>query len=88
MAKSHVPLGRTERLTSDVGTDNLRLDASVSGPQIRPSCIVREVDAVKNSIKLFAVLLGVLLLASSCASLSYPVGDTAERINWREYNDC
>jgi hypothetical protein len=43
---------------------------------------------MKISTELFAVLLGILILASSCATLSYPVGDTAKRINWREYLDC
>ena len=43
---------------------------------------------MKISTKLFGVLLGILILASSCATLSYPVDATAKRINWREYNDC
>ena len=43
---------------------------------------------MKISTKLFGVLLGILILASSCATLSYPVDATVERINWREYNDC
>jgi len=47
-----------------------------------------EVNSMKISTKLFGVLLGILILASSCATLSYPVDATVERINWREYNDC
>ena len=43
---------------------------------------------MKISTKLFAALLSIMILASSCATLSYPAGDTAERINWREYLDC
>jgi hypothetical protein len=43
---------------------------------------------MKLSSKLFALLLGIVILASGCATLSYPVGATAERINWREYDDC
>jgi hypothetical protein len=39
------------------------------------------------SIRLLS-LLGLLVLASSCATLSYPLSDTVERINWREYMDC
>ena len=47
-----------------------------------------EANPVRNSIRLSAVLLGLLLLASSCATVSYSSGDGAERIDWREYNDC
>ena len=43
---------------------------------------------MKISRELFVVLLSLLILASGCATLSFPEGDTAERINWREYNDC
>jgi len=43
---------------------------------------------VRNSIRLFAMVLGLLLFASSCATVSYSSGNGAERINWREYNDC
>jgi hypothetical protein len=43
---------------------------------------------MKIPTELFVVLFSLLILASGCASLSYPGGDTAERINWREYNDC
>jgi hypothetical protein len=44
---------------------------------------------MKISTELFAALLGILILASGCATLSRPLADTAEmRINWREYNDC
>jgi hypothetical protein len=43
---------------------------------------------MKISTRVFAVLSCILVLVSSCATLSYPVGDTAERINWREYTDC
>jgi hypothetical protein len=43
---------------------------------------------MKNSTRLVGILLGVVIFASSCASLSYPVGAAPERINWREYNDC
>jgi hypothetical protein len=43
---------------------------------------------MKTATKLLSVLLSLLILASGCATLSYPEGDTAERINWREYNDC
>jgi len=43
---------------------------------------------MKISTKLFAAFLSILILASGCATLSYPAGDAAERINWREYNDC
>jgi hypothetical protein len=43
---------------------------------------------MKTSINLFAVLLAVLVLASGCVTLSYPVNATAPKIDWREYNDC
>jgi hypothetical protein len=43
---------------------------------------------MKIPTELFALLLGILILASSCATLSYPVGAAAERIDWREYSDC
>jgi len=43
---------------------------------------------MKVSAKLSAMLAGILILVSSCATLSYPVDETAERINWDEYNDC
>jgi hypothetical protein len=43
---------------------------------------------MKIATKLLSVLFGLLLLVSGCATLSYSEGDTAERINWREYNDC
>jgi hypothetical protein len=43
---------------------------------------------MKNLSMLSALLIGMLVLASSCASLTFPVADTPERINWREYNDC
>jgi hypothetical protein len=43
---------------------------------------------MKIATKLLSVLFSLLILASGCATLSYPEGDAAERINWREYNDC
>ena len=46
---------------------------------------------MKISTRLFAVLLCNLILAklaSSRQTLSYPLGDTAERTNWRKYTDC
>ena len=43
---------------------------------------------MKISRKLFAILLGIVILASGCATLRYPVDGSAEKINWREYNDC
>jgi hypothetical protein len=43
---------------------------------------------MKISTQLFVVLLGLFIFASGCATVGYPEGDTAERINWREYNDC
>jgi hypothetical protein len=43
---------------------------------------------VRNSISLSAVFLSLLLLVSSCAVVTYSSDDGAERINWREYNDC
>ena len=50
---------------------------------------VKEVNPMRNSIRLSAVILGLLLLAStSCATVSYPSGDGAQKINWREYLDC
>jgi|RhiMethySRZTD1v2_1073278.scaffolds.fasta_scaffold154328_1 hypothetical protein len=55
------------------------------GAYVRQNC--EEAGPVTNSIRLSAVFLGLLLLASSCATVSYS-GDVAERINWREYNDC
>jgi hypothetical protein len=42
---------------------------------------------MKMATELFAVLLGILLLASSCATISYS-GDGPEPISWREYLDC
>ena len=51
-----------------------------------PWLLVKEVKSMKT--KLFAVFLGVLILASGCASLSFPVSDTVEKINWREYEEC
>jgi hypothetical protein len=33
-------------------------------------------------------LLAFLVLASGCATVSYPAGEHVERINWREYMDC
>jgi hypothetical protein len=43
---------------------------------------------MKISIGLYALLLAILFSASSCATLSYPMGDVTERTNWREYEDC
>ncbi len=43
---------------------------------------------MRISMQLVAVLMGIVLFGSSCATLSYSTSDTAERINWREYNDC
>ena len=43
---------------------------------------------MRISLQLIAVLVCTVLFASSCATLSYSTSDTAERINWREYNDC
>lgn len=43
---------------------------------------------MKISIKAWSLLLSILVMASSCATLSFPVSDAVERINWREYNDC
>ena len=43
---------------------------------------------MKISTQIAVALLGIVLLASSCATLNYSVGNTAEPINWREYNDC
>ena len=42
---------------------------------------------MKISIGLYGLLLAILLTASSCAALSYPIGEVTERTNWREY-DC
>ena len=43
---------------------------------------------MKISMKLLAMLIATVILASGCAALSYPVDESAQRINWREYNDC
>ena len=43
---------------------------------------------MKHSIALSALLLGILILTSSCATIDFSAGGSAERINWREYNDC
>ena len=43
---------------------------------------------MRISMQLVALLIGIVLFGSSCASLSYYPSDSAERINWREYNDC
>ena len=43
---------------------------------------------MKMRMKFIALLLSVFVGGSSCAAVSYPVSDTAERINWREYSDC
>ena len=43
---------------------------------------------MRISIRRLAVIVFAVLFASSCAPMVYAPGDTAERINWREYNDC
>jgi hypothetical protein len=43
---------------------------------------------MKISMKLLAVLFASLILASGCAAFSDPVDQSAQKINWREYNDC
>jgi hypothetical protein len=43
---------------------------------------------MKTSTPWLAALIAIILFASSCATFDYSTGDSAQRINWREYNDC
>jgi hypothetical protein len=43
---------------------------------------------MKISMKLLAMLFAGVILTSGCAAFSYPVDESAQRINWREYSDC
>jgi hypothetical protein len=43
---------------------------------------------MRTSMRWLVVSVFVVLFGSSCAPMVYAPGDTAERINWREYSDC
>ena len=81
-------LRRVYRLADGRLTGGARASSvSVFRSGVRPTNC-GEVNPVTRSVTLSAVLLGLLILASSCETVSYSSGDGTERITWREYLDC
>jgi hypothetical protein len=43
---------------------------------------------MNHLVALTVLLLSFLILTSSCTTIDFAAGGSAERIDWREYNDC
>jgi hypothetical protein len=74
-------------LTHDSRADTLRVDIAFFTIRI-PRRTSGRANSMKIPMRLLVMLLAGVILASGCAAFSHHVDEPAQRINWREYNDC